>query len=164
MIRLRPDSFRIWARVRTVYVLGSNLGHTGFAGLMTFRRPSARSNSVVVPSRTMSGTRTDPVAMITVLNCMQKIAWWQVGMRARPYARWMLIWEQSRDCYQGFLDRYSAAYRFEIQRLPKLARGEESICTVRDAYEAQRVAVACELCVVRAKPIRLDGKVTSWPT
>lgn len=56
-----------------------------------------------------------------------------------------------------FLDRFAPAYRAEIERFIAVARGEEpSPCTLRDAREALRIAVACDTSRRDHRPVLME--------
>lgn len=58
---------------------------------------------------------------------------------------------------KSFLDRFAAAYRAEIERFIAVARGEEpSPCTLRDAREALRIAVACDISRRDHRPVLME--------
>ena len=142
-----------------VYVLGSNLGHEGFSEHGDVSQTLCSFELSGGTIGTMSGTRTDPRGYDNRLELYATKDSLVAGWDARTPLRSLDadLGADPADCYQGFLDRYATAYRFEIQRFTEaVAHSEDSICTVRDAYEAQRVAVACELSRRQNAPIRLD--------
>ncbi len=59
--------------------------------------------------------------------------------------------------YERFQDRFSEAYRMELAAFLEFARGERpSPCTVEDAREALRVAVACDVSRAEGRPVRME--------
>lgn len=56
-----------------------------------------------------------------------------------------------------FVHRFAAGYRAEIDHFLDLARGQaDNRCTVEDAYEALRIAVAADLSLSEHRPVRLE--------
>ncbi len=56
-----------------------------------------------------------------------------------------------------FLDRFAAAYRTEIDVFIDVAQGRaESPCTPKDAREALRIAIACNISRAERRPVRLE--------
>ncbi len=142
-----------------VYVLGSNLGHTGFAEHGDVSQTLCSFELSGGTIGTMSGTRTDPRGYDNRLEIYATRDSLVAGWDARTPLKSLDadLGADPSECYQGFLDRYAPAYRYEIQRFTEaVTRGEESICTVSDAYEAQRVAVASELSRRENRPVPLD--------
>jgi myo-inositol 2-dehydrogenase / D-chiro-inositol 1-dehydrogenase len=61
------------------------------------------------------------------------------------------------DPYADFQDRFKDAYRAEIAYFLEVAAGRrESPCTARDALEALRIAVACDLSRAGGRPVSLQ--------
>jgi myo-inositol 2-dehydrogenase/D-chiro-inositol 1-dehydrogenase len=61
------------------------------------------------------------------------------------------------DPYPHFQDRFSAAYRAEMEWFVELAAGRrESPSTGEDALEALRIAVACDRSRAEHRPVRLE--------
>lgn len=61
------------------------------------------------------------------------------------------------DPYTNFQTRFRAAYAAELAAFVEYAQnGEESPCTVHDAEEALRVAVACDLSRAEHRPVTLE--------
>ena len=59
--------------------------------------------------------------------------------------------------YASFQERFPAAYRAELEAFVGVARGERSsACSVQDAYEALRVAVACDISRAEHRPVLLE--------
>ena len=61
------------------------------------------------------------------------------------------------DPYPNFQDRFRTAYREELAAFVSYARGErDNPCTVEDAQESLRVAVACDLSRSEHRPVRVE--------
>lgn len=62
-----------------------------------------------------------------------------------------------KDPYRDFQDRFADAYRAEMAHFVELAQGRgQSPCTARDALEALRIAVACDLSRSQHRPVLLQ--------
>jgi myo-inositol 2-dehydrogenase/D-chiro-inositol 1-dehydrogenase len=58
--------------------------------------------------------------------------------------------------YVFFQERFRAAYEAELAAFVEMARGQRpSPCTVYDAFEALRIAVACDISRAEHRPVRL---------
>jgi myo-inositol 2-dehydrogenase/D-chiro-inositol 1-dehydrogenase len=56
-----------------------------------------------------------------------------------------------------FMDRFRPAYVAELTAFTEVVAGTREVpCTVRDAYEAFRIADACELSRAQNRLVRLD--------
>ncbi len=65
--------------------------------------------------------------------------------------------EPPANAYPNFQERFRPAYEAELAAFIEVARGErETPCTVEDAQEALRVAVACDLSRAEHRPVRLE--------
>jgi myo-inositol 2-dehydrogenase/D-chiro-inositol 1-dehydrogenase len=61
------------------------------------------------------------------------------------------------DPYPNFQERFRSAYEAELQAFVEVAAGTRpNPCTVEDAMEALRVAVACDLSRTEHRPVRID--------
>jgi myo-inositol 2-dehydrogenase/D-chiro-inositol 1-dehydrogenase len=61
------------------------------------------------------------------------------------------------DAYANFQQRFAEAYRAEMQAFVEVAAGRRSSpCTAEDAFEAMRVAVACDRSREEHRPVRLE--------
>jgi myo-inositol 2-dehydrogenase/D-chiro-inositol 1-dehydrogenase len=61
------------------------------------------------------------------------------------------------DSYRGFQERFAAAYRAEMEAFIEVVLGRaQSACTAEDAFEAMRVAVACDTSRREHRPVRLE--------
>ena len=59
--------------------------------------------------------------------------------------------------YSGFLERFAAAYKKELAAFVQMAAaGAPSPCTVYDAAEALRIAVACDRSRIEHRPVKLS--------
>ena len=59
--------------------------------------------------------------------------------------------------YRDFQDRFKDAYRAEIAYFLEVAAGRrESPCTAKDALEALRIAVACDLSRAGGRAVPLE--------
>lgn len=64
--------------------------------------------------------------------------------------------EKSYPYYQNYLDRFAQAYRAEMAEFLRVARGEAgSPCTVEEAQESLRVAIAAEKSRREHRPVRV---------
>ncbi len=65
--------------------------------------------------------------------------------------------EMPDDPYPNFQERFRSAYEAELRAFVEVAAGRRpNPCTVADAMEALRVAVACDLSRTEHRPVRLD--------
>ncbi|MGH8873805.1 MAG: Gfo/Idh/MocA family oxidoreductase, partial [Acidimicrobiia bacterium] len=59
--------------------------------------------------------------------------------------------------YRNFQERFQAAYQAELAAFLDVALGRRANpCTAQDAYQALRVAVACDLSRAERRPVSLE--------
>lgn len=108
----------------------------------------------------LSGTRHDPLGYdirMEVFGSGDSVA---VGWDERTPLRSLEPAAPSRtdQAYRGFMDRFDAAYRAEMESFLALAAGRrgEAAATADDARQALRISIACDLSRARRAPVRLE--------
>lgn len=108
----------------------------------------------------LSGTRHDPLGYdirMEVFGSGDSVA---VGWDERTPLRSLEPAAPPRtdQAYRGFMDRFDAAYRAEMESFLALAAGgrREAAATADDARQALRISIACDLSRARRAPVRLE--------
>ncbi len=105
----------------------------------------------------LSGTRHDPVGHDVRMELFGSRDSITVGLNSRTPLRSVEDGEASpADPYQSFLDRFEPAYRAELDVFLEVAAGRaENPCPPKEALEAMRVAVACDISRREHRPVAL---------
>jgi myo-inositol 2-dehydrogenase/D-chiro-inositol 1-dehydrogenase len=145
--------------VDEVYAAGGVLGFDFFA-----RHGDVDTSAALITMRdgtiaVLTGGRHDPLGYdvrAEIFGSKDSVA---VGVDARTPLRSVELGvpPPEKPAYPDFQERFPDAYRAEMKHFLSLARGEaDNPCTVRDALEALKIAIAADLSLAEHRPVALS--------